>query len=56
MSTSGYRKNKNSNATVSLLTANNNSQLAYSPFRSFVTAFINSDSVKGGMFAILTLC
>lgn len=55
MPTSGYRKNKNPIATVSLLTYNN-SQLAYSPFRSFVTAFINSDSVKGGMFAILTLC
>ena len=29
---------------------------AYSPFRRFVTTFINSDSVIGGIFAILTLC
>jgi hypothetical protein len=32
-----------------------NSQPVYSLFRRFVTTFINSDSVMGGMFAILTL-
>jgi hypothetical protein len=55
MPTSEYRKNKKPFCSL-FATYIDNSQPAYSPFRRFVTTFINSDSVMGGMFAILTLC